>query len=53
MLEEAKRKNKRLGFGDNRINWERRRYERDRRNMIKKGKIWAKQKALAEQAMIP
>jgi hypothetical protein len=41
-LEWARIKNKRLGFGDNTINWERRRYERNRRNMLKKGKILGK-----------
>lgn len=39
MLEEARRKNKRLGYGNNEINWERRRYENERRNMIKAEKI--------------
>lgn len=35
-LEEARRKNKRLGYGDNKINWELKRYERERRNLMYK-----------------
>ena len=40
VLKEARKKNKSLGYGDNTINWERRKYENERRNLIKKGKIW-------------
>ena len=31
VLAEARRKNKQLGYGDDKINWEVRRYERERR----------------------
>lgn len=44
VLKAAREKNKRLGYGDNEINWERRRYERNRRNMLKKGKNLGKRK---------
>lgn len=40
VLEEERRKNKRLGYGDNTSDWNRKQYERERRNLIKKGKIW-------------
>lgn len=39
-LKVAREKNKRLGYGDNSINWDRKRYENERRNLIKRGKIW-------------
>lgn len=35
LLEEARRKNKELGYGDNKINWERKKYENERRNINK------------------
>lgn len=46
LLEEARRKNKELGYGDNTINWERKKYENERRNLIKLQKI---QKGSARQ----
>ena len=42
-LKYARKKNKRLGYGDDSINWERKRYERDMRN-IKRGLNNAKHK---------
>jgi hypothetical protein len=42
-LEAARAKNKRLGFGDNQINWEKRRYENNRRNMLKRVKFGKKE----------
>ena len=39
LLEEARNKNKKLGYGDNTINWERKRYEEQRRWLIKKEKV--------------
>lgn len=42
VLEIARAKSKRLGYGDNTINWERKMYENQKRNLIKKGKIWGK-----------
>ncbi len=44
VLKGARKKNKRLGYGDSEINWERRRYERQRRNMLKRGKNLGKRK---------
>jgi hypothetical protein len=41
-LEEAQKKNKRLNYGDSSINWERRRYENERRKLIREGKIGTK-----------
>lgn len=38
LLEQERQLNKQLGYGDNSINWERKRYERERRNFIKKEK---------------
>lgn len=38
-LEIAREKNKRLGYGDNTINWERKKYENQRRNINKLNKI--------------
>lgn len=35
LLEEARSKNKRYGYGDNTVNWERRKYENERRNLKK------------------
>lgn len=35
VLEEARKKNKRLGYGDDSVNWERKEYENNRRNMKK------------------
>lgn len=40
VLEDARKKGRRLGYGDGSIDWERRKYEKERRNLIKKGKIW-------------
>lgn len=37
-LEEARKKNKRLGYGDDSINWERKRYENERRRLNNKNK---------------
>jgi len=37
-LEEARIKNKRLGYGDDSINWERKRYENERRRLNNKNK---------------
>lgn len=34
ILAEARTINKRLGYGDNAINWERKKYERERRNLL-------------------
>lgn len=39
LLNEARKKNKKLGYGDNTIDWERKRYENQRRNLIKINKI--------------
>lgn len=39
LLEEAKQKNKRLGYGDDTVNWDRKKYEQQRRLLIKRGKI--------------
>ncbi len=39
MLREARKKSKRMGYGDNEIDWERRRYENERRNIKKKEEI--------------
>lgn len=36
ILEIAREKNKRLGYGNNTINWERKRYENEKRNLKKK-----------------
>lgn len=36
LLAEARNLNKRYGFGDDKINWERKRYERDKRNLKRK-----------------
>lgn len=36
MLYEARKKNKRLGFGDNEIDWEKRRYENNKRDMLRR-----------------
>ncbi len=38
VLEVQRQKNKRLGYGDDSINWEKRRYENERRNMKKRKK---------------
>lgn len=38
-VEYARIKSKRLGYGDDSINWDRRKYENDRRNMLKLEKI--------------
>ncbi len=38
LLKIARDKNKRLGYGDNNINWDKRRYENNKRNMLKKGR---------------
>lgn len=38
-LELARNKNKQLGFGDNQVNWERKRYERELRNMNYKKRL--------------
>lgn len=39
VLEEAREKNERLGFGNNKINWDRKKYENERRNIIHKERI--------------
>lgn len=39
VLEEARKKNKRLGYGNDEINWSRKKYEWERRNLIKQNKI--------------
>lgn len=44
VLEEERKKNKKLGFGNNEINWERRKYENERRNIIKMKRIEKNQK---------
>ena len=47
LLKEERRKNQRLGYGNDKINWERRKYENERRNLQKKAirQIeWAKQR---------
>ena len=36
LLEVARMKNRELGYGDNEVNWEKRRYENNRRDMLKK-----------------
>lgn len=38
-IEHARKKNARLGYGNNEDNWERKQYERDRRNMLTKQRI--------------
>lgn len=38
-LDVARAKNKRLGYGDDEINWEQKKYERERRNMLRKQRI--------------
>ena len=38
-LSDAQNKNKRLGYGSNEIDWERKKYEIDRRNMLFKKRI--------------
>lgn len=42
LLEVEREKNKRLGYGDDSINWERKRYENERHNLIKLQKIYKK-----------
>lgn len=42
-LEAARKKNKILGYGDDSINWERKRYERERRKMLNKKKRFGKE----------
>ncbi len=45
VLEEERNKNKRLGYGDNEVDWEKKKYEQQRRNLKKKErlqKLWAK-----------
>ena len=44
-LKEARRKNKRLGYGDDSINWELKRYERQRRNLKRQERIEKLKKA--------
>jgi len=44
-LKYARQKNKRLGYGDDSINWDRKRYERDLRNMKHKERIKSNRKA--------
>ena len=39
LLEIARNNNKRLGYGDNSINWERKKYENERRNLIYKERL--------------
>ena len=39
MVRSSKKKNTELGYGDNKINWERRKYERERRNLIFKERM--------------
>jgi hypothetical protein len=39
LLEVKRQKNKRLGYGDDSDNWELKRYENQRRNLIKKERI--------------
>ena len=39
-LKHAREKNKRLGFGDDSINWERRRYERNKRKLLDLDRDW-------------
>ena len=39
LLEVKRQKNKRLGYGDDSENWELKRYENQRRNLIKKERI--------------
>lgn len=39
ILKHEREKNKRLGYGDNSVNWERKKYENNRRNMLKLEKI--------------
>ena len=39
VLEEERSKNKRMGYGDDQINWDRKRYENDRRNKLHKERI--------------
>lgn len=39
VLSEARRKNKRLGYGDDSINWDKKKYENDRRNLLKLERI--------------
>ena len=39
LLEVKRQQNKRLGYGDDRENWELKRYENQRRNLIKKERI--------------
>ncbi len=38
-LEVERKRNKRLGYGDGEIDWEKRKYENDRRNLKKKERI--------------
>ena len=42
ILESERELNKRLGYGDDSVNWERKRYENERRNLIKLEKIYKK-----------
>lgn len=39
LLEVKREKNKRLGYGDDEINWERKKYEQERRNLKRKERI--------------
>ena len=39
LLEEERRKNEKLGYGNDKINWERRNYERQLRNLKQEEKI--------------
>ena len=43
ILETARQQNKRLGFGDNTINWERKKYEQEIRNLKKLKNIGKKE----------
>jgi hypothetical protein len=40
LLEYHRKKNKRLGYGDDTKNWEQKRYENSRRNLLTKQRIW-------------
>lgn len=50
MLEYYRRKNKRLGYGDDEINWDRKKYEQERRNIKQKVRI-AKAEAVFKKGL--
>lgn len=52
-LESARQKNKALGYGDDSINWERKKYEQERRNLIKFKKITKQEEKRKKRDITP